>query len=168
MWSWDCWIRNCIFEGSLVNWRTCWNEPLNGLCVCVSAHVCGCMCAYMFMHMGAKGQLQVSFLRHRHLFFETGSLTGLELNKQPRLASQWASSTRLSLLPQCWGFKVLSFSCVSSGWDSGPHTYMMSEHAPYKQSYLSLCPTLEILQSSRSKGGGWGLGVCFHKAPQCL
>lgn len=73
------------------------------VCICGSAcmHVCTHVCLYMWRYMcvcvmytnvfkrvEAKGQPQVSFLRHHPPFFEAGSLTSLEPTRQTRLASQ--------------------------------------------------------------------------------
>lgn len=57
------------------------------VCVCGGTRVC-VMYTNVFKHVEAKGQLQVSFLRHHPPFFEAGSLTGLEPTRQTRLASQ--------------------------------------------------------------------------------
>lgn len=64
--------------------------------VCMNAHTCvsacgGYVCVMytnVFKHVEAKGQPQVSFLRHHPPFFEAGSLTSLEPTRQTRLASQ--------------------------------------------------------------------------------
>lgn len=46
------------------------------------------ICAQACVHMEARGQPQVSFLRYLQPSFETGSLTGLEFIKQVKLAGQ--------------------------------------------------------------------------------
>lgn len=80
-------------------------------CKCVFVHVCKCECGCTRACLGRpevnlRGCFSVVF----YLYFEAGSLIGLEFTRQVRMAILQASGTCLSQSSQCWDNKCASMA----------------------------------------------------------
>lgn len=109
--SWNCWSASTRLKWGLSDfllWKFprapyLWDRSSKRFLLLMCVYVCVCVRVFvhvhMLMHVEAKGQHQVSFLRY-HLLKQKqspGSFSGLGLAQEARLAFQLASGICLSL-----------------------------------------------------------------------
>lgn len=101
------------------------------LCTCSTMYVSECV--LMYVHLKARSQRQVSFLKLLALLFETGHLTEPGAHHSARLASQWTAE--ISQSPH-WDFRralwCLDVLLHTEDQNLPPHTCVL---VPYQWSH---------------------------------
>lgn len=71
------------------------------VCVCICVYSCLCSCTWTCMYVWPEDNSCVILWEMPYSFFETGSLTGLDLIKKAMLSGPWTPGIHLSLVLQC-------------------------------------------------------------------